>query len=137
LLRIQGRLLGLGLQLRVEGRALGGIFGVDDPARQRERHGPGESLGVLAYGHRHPHQLLLILLGRFDGAQPIAVLIQRLAAHRAQIDRAGRHLVHFRFGIQLGGRQVASHGRVACADPDQLAQRGQGAAEDGDGEDHL
>jgi hypothetical protein len=137
LLGIQRGLFGFGLHLGVDRGTLRGKFGINDPAGHRERDRPGELLGILAHGDSHPDQLLLVERSRFDHAQPLARLVQRLGADRCQIDRAGRHFVHLRFAVKLSGRQVAGRGCIASADADQFAQGGQSAAEDGDGEDDL
>jgi hypothetical protein len=50
---------------------------------------------------------------------------------------ARRHAIHLRFGVKLRHRQVAGLGGALGADPNQLPNRGQRAAKDGDRQDHL
>jgi hypothetical protein len=50
---------------------------------------------------------------------------------------AGREAVHLRLGIELSHCQIAGLGRAAGPDPHKLADRGQSAPQDGDGQDNL
>jgi hypothetical protein len=134
---VRDPLLGLGLELGIQSGTLGCIFRVDDPARECERNGAREHVGILADRHRHADQFLLLLLGRFNRTKPLPLFVERLGPQRPQIDRAGRHFAHPRFAIKLGRRQVAGNGRIASADADQYADRRQRATENGDGEDDL
>jgi hypothetical protein len=77
-LRRQGNtLLGLGLELGVQGDTLRDILWIDDPAGHRERNGPIDQVRILADGDIDGDQPIS-LVGRFDGAEPFPGVIQRL-----------------------------------------------------------
>jgi hypothetical protein len=64
------------------------------------------------------------------------VVVLRVSDFVEQLDTGG-DAVHLRLGIKLSHRQVAGFGGALRADADELADRGQRAAEDGDRNDHL
>jgi hypothetical protein len=75
---------------------------------------------------RHIHAVLIkarvVVGGIFDAVE--------------QINARGQ-AIHGRLCIKLGHRQIAGFRRIASADPDELADRGQSAAQDGNCENHL
>jgi hypothetical protein len=64
------------------------------------------------------------------------VVVLRVGDFVEKFDARG-DAVHLRLGVKLSHCQVAGLGGAPCADADELPNRGQGAAEDGDRKDHL
>jgi hypothetical protein len=120
-LRGQGdSLLGLGLELGIQGDALGDIFRIDDPAGHRERNGPREQVGILADRDINRDQPIS-LVSRFDRAKPLPSVIQRLFSDGVEGNDPGRHFVQPALAIELRGGQIAGIGRAASPNPNQLA----------------
>jgi hypothetical protein len=128
---------GFGFELGVECGTLGDIRRIDNPPRHGKRHGAGKQVGILADSDVHRDELLLVEGLGGDDAHPLTFFVELLRFEVFQVNHAGRRFAHFALAIELGSGQVAGDGRVASTDANQLADDGQRAPEDGDGENHL
>jgi len=114
-----------------------GVFGVDHPPR----HGIGNGLGSRTRrlldrdGYRFDASNVRAV--HIDAIDIVAGVVVFLVRDVVEEFDARSDAIHLRLGIKLSHCQVAGFGGALGTDADELPDRGQRAAQDGDREDHL
>lgn len=134
----RGFRIGEGLvELRVGiGQRLG-VFGLGDPPRHGIRNGINGRARRLLDRHRDGDNARDIRRPRIDTIDIVARVVVLSLIDRVERLHASRQAVHLRLGIQLSHCLIARLRRSPRSDPNQLSNRRQRHAEDGDCQNHF
>jgi hypothetical protein len=113
------------------------IVWLNDPPREGKRNGMNRRARRGLDGDRDRHDARQLSRHRADAIEIVALVVVLLVADFVHRIPAGCNAVHLRLSVELRHRQVAGFRRAACPDANELTDRDQSAAQDGDREDHL